>query len=257
MVSTRRLSWTAETPSRVKPFTPGEENKVTTSQKRLLGCAFLFATFLSMPAFAGTISWTTWTAQPTSTTADGTLLVGSTPVSVTYAGEIAFTQLNGIGTDFYQPSTTFTDPPIVPNAPDSDMIAIDGTATTHTVTFGAAVVNPIMEIVSLGNVGVPTQYAFSLASGQSMSLLTQGPSNAFGGCDTCLSLSGTTLTGHEGDGIIQFTGTFTSLTWTGADPEFWNGFTFGVTGLAVPEPATWALIAIPLVGLAAGLRRQA
>jgi len=143
----------------------------------------------------------------------------------------------------------------VPNAPNSDIIAIDGTATTHTIMFGEPVVNPIMEIVSLGNQNVRTQYQFSLLSGQSMSILNQGPSKAFGGCATCLSLSGTTLTGHEGDGIIQFTGTFTSLTWTGADPEFWNGFTVGVT--AVPEPAPLLLVGTGVAGLALIARKRA
>ena len=66
-----------------------------------------------------------------------------------------------------------------------------------------------------------TQYSFSLGSGQSMSI-SLGPSSAFGGCNTCLTLSGSTITGFEGDGLVQFTGTFSSLNWTGANPEFWN-----------------------------------
>ncbi len=213
------------------------------------------------PVFGATISWTTWTAQPTGSSATGTLLVGATNVNVSYSGEIQFTQLNGSGSNYYQPATTFTAPPTVTNAPPSDMIAIDGTATLHTITFGAPVVNPIMEVVSLGQPGLGTQYAFSLSAGQSMSILAQGPSNAYGGCATCLSLSGTTLTGNEGDGIIQFTGTFSSLSWTGANPEYWNGFTFGVTGLAptsgAPEPATWGMLLLACVaGVPLALRRR-
>lgn len=211
----------------------------------------------AVPVSATNIDWTTWTSQPTSTSALGT--IAGTSVTVSYSGEIAFTQLNGTGTNFFQPSTTFTSSPTVSNSPPSDMIAIDGTATTHTITFSSAVVNPIMEIVSMGQGGVGTQYAFSLSAGQSMSILNQGPSNAFGGCATCLSLSGTTLTGHEGDGIILFTGTFTSLSWTGANPEFWNGFTFGITGTAdttVPEPASVLLLGTGLAGLAAWRGRR-
>lgn len=222
----------------------------------VFGRGVLLLPVLSFMVGAATIDWTTWTAQPTGSTVDGTLTAGSTPVSVTYSGEIAFTQLNGTGTNYYQPASTFTAPPTVTNAPPSDMIAIDGSATTHTVTFGTAITNPIMEIVSLGTPGLGTQYDFSLSAGQSMSILAQGPSNAYGGCSTepCLSLSGTTLTGHEADGIIQFTGTYTSLSWTAANPEYWNGFTFGVTGLAAPsgapEPATWGTFSVALlVGL--------
>jgi hypothetical protein len=140
------------------------------------------------------------------------------------------------------------------------MIAILGTDTTHTITFGTPVVNPVMDIVSLGQAGIDTQYDFSLSSGQSMSILEQGPSYGFWGCDTCLSLSGTTLTGTEGDGVIQFIGTFTSLTWTGANPENWNGFTFGVPVVdppnATPEPATWAsTLLVALIAAPFALRR--
>lgn len=226
-----------------------------------LGGLLLFAAF--NPLSGATIDWTTWTSQPTSTSADGTLTVGTQSVSVSYSGEISFTQLNGTGTNFYQPLATFTSPPTVTNAPPSDMIAITGNSTTHTISFGASVVNPIMEIVSLGQPSLGTMYDFSLSAGQSMSILAQGPSDAYGGCNTCLSLSGTTLTGHEGDGIIQFTGTYTSLSWTGASPEYWNGFTFGVTGVgstpppSVPEPATWGmLLAAFVLGAPLALRRM-
>lgn len=215
-----------------------------------IGSMFLFATVSNL--CASTIDWTTWTSHPNAATVDGTLMVGAMPVSVTYTGEVSFVQLNGNGPNYFQPATTFTAPPTVPNSPPSDIIAIDGTATTHTITFGAAVTDPIMEIVSLGQPGIGTQYAFSLGPGQSVSILNQGPSSAFGGCNTCLSLSGTTLTGHEGDGILQFTGDFTSLSWTGANPEFWNGITFGVTGLAsaTPEPPTWEFVLLAGLGAA-------
>jgi PEP-CTERM motif-containing protein len=209
------------------------------------------ATALS-PATGATINWTTWKTKPTGTAAEGTLMVGSTGVGVSYSGEIAFAQLNGSGTNFFTPATTFTAPPAVMNSPPSDMIAIDGTATTHMITFSTPVVDPVMEIVSLGQSAVHTQYTFSLSGGQSMAILAQGPSAAFGGCATCLTLTGSTIEGREGDGLIQFTGTFKSLIWTGANPEFWNGITVGATGLPVPEPETWGLM---LLGLGLALTR--
>jgi hypothetical protein len=223
---------------------------------RIMGALILCA---AVPTFGATISWTTWMSQPTSTTVNGTLTVGSTPVSVTYTGEVAFTQLNGTGTDYFLPVTTFTAPPTVSNAPPSDMIAIDGTATVHTIQFGTTVVNPIIDIVSLGRPSIGTQYIFTLGAGQSMSILNQGPSAGFGGCNTCLSLSGTTLTGTEGDGVIQFIGNFDSLSWTGANPEFWNGFTVGATDIHpnVPEPATWGMMLLAAIaGIPAALRRR-
>jgi len=226
--------------------------------------AILFCLAVS-PGFCANIDWTTWTSQGSSSTATGTLLAGSTPVTISYTGEIAFTQLNGTGTNYYQPSSTFTASPTVPNSPPSDMIAIEGTASNHVITFSAPVTNPILEVVSLGTPSLGTEYDFSLSSGQSMSILAQGPSNVYGGCDAepCLSLSGSTLTGHEADGVIEFTGTFSSISWTAANPEYWNGFTFGVTGLAapgtpgVPEPATWqyALISVFATMLLVWMRR--
>jgi hypothetical protein len=72
------------------------------------------------------------------------------------------------------------------------------------------------------------------------------------------------MTGFEGDGLVQFTGTFSSLSWTGANPGFWNGITFGVAGLpgangggggsAVPEPATLRTILFALIA-GAGVTR--
>lgn len=52
--------------------------------------------------------------------------------------------------------------------------------------------------------------------------------------------------GHEGDGVLEFPGTFTSISWTAANPEFWNGFTFGEAGgggttSGVPEPASFGM----------------
>jgi|SRR5689334_6462777 len=214
------------------------------------------------PASAATINWTTWKSRPTTTTAEGTLQVGGTDVGVSYSGEIAFVQLNGTGTNYFTPATTFTAPPAVTNSPPADMIGIDGTATTHTIAFSTPVVDPVMEIVSLGQPSIHTQYKFALSAGQSMSILAQGPSTIFHGCSSppCLTFTDTnTLQGIEGDGLIQFTGTFSSLTWTGANPEFWNGITVGATGLPVPEPATWGvvLVGFGLAALTRILRRYA
>jgi hypothetical protein len=104
-----------------------------------VGAATIFLLGSISPLFGATIDWTTWTTQPTSTSAVGSITVDSQVVSVNYSGEIGFTQLNGTGFNYYLPLSTFTAPPTVSNAPVSDMIAIDGTATTHTITFGTAV----------------------------------------------------------------------------------------------------------------------
>jgi hypothetical protein len=113
-----------------------------------------------------------------------------------------------------------------------------------------AVTNPILDIVSLGNPLNPVSYIFSATP----VILSQGPGWFAGGCSTCLSVSGNTLTGTEGDGIIEFVGSFTSISWTTTGTEDFNGITAGVADASgVPEPATWSgllivsLLAIPFV----------
>src|SRR5262249_54048388 len=65
----------------------------------------------------------------------------------------------------------------------------------------------------------------------------------------------------EPHGVIQFTGSTSSITWTSLTNEFWNGFTVGVAGVTpppVPEPGTWVLSlgALALAGFRK-LRRRA
>jgi hypothetical protein len=76
------------------------------------------------------------------------------------------------------------------------------------------------------------------------------------GCDT-FSVIGNTLGsthGGEGHGSVEFSGDFSSLSFTESGFENWRGITIGVLGPAieipsesgVPEPTTW-------IGLASGL----
>lgn len=204
------------------------------------------------PMQGATASWATLTSS-SGGTVSGNIAVGGQTVNVTYTGEIDFAQLNNGNTNFYAPSTTFAGGPTT-----SDLIAISGTTATHTFTFSTAITDPTMAIVSLGQPGDDVSYNFDAP----FTILSQGPSNAYGGCAACLMGSGTkTLTGTEGDGILQFSGTFTSLSWTVTGSEYWNGFTIGATGLAtstpgVPEPASWSLCVVALAGLILVLHRK-
>uniref|UniRef100_UPI00286A0F9F PEP-CTERM sorting domain-containing protein n=1 Tax=Armatimonas sp. TaxID=1872638 RepID=UPI00286A0F9F len=64
--------------------------------------------------------------------------------------------------------------------------------------------------------------------------------------------------GAEGNGVIQFTGTFSTLTWTVTSGENWTGFQVGVPTVvsAAPEPTTLALLALGGVGGAVLARRR-
>jgi hypothetical protein len=60
--------------------------------------------------------------------------------------------------------------------------------------------------------------------------------------------------GTEGDGLVQFNGTVSSISWTGANPEYWNGFNVGAS--AVPEPGFMLLLGTAQIGGAGAIRRK-
>lgn len=215
-------------------------------------CLLLLLSILPSSSWAATITYVNWTSSTTPVsnmgTASGTIF-GT--INVTYSGELQFAQTGTTSSPWagYAPATTW-ESALVSNAPsNAQIIAIDGlTGFTDTVTFSSPVTNLIMDIVSLGQPGVGTNYTFS----SPFTILNIGPSNQFGGGTNTLTESGNTLTGHEGDGIIEFAGPISSLSWTASTPEFWNGFTFGAESptAATPEPATLLLMGIGALALA-------
>jgi len=203
-------------------------------------------------AFADTVSWAVWNAcTPTSGTVTGT--VGG--VGVTYAGEISFCRQSGVGNfNYFIPTSTYTSA-TVSNAPtDGGMIAISGTTANHTFTFASPVTNLVLSEVSLGQPSVPVIYNFDAP----FSILSCGPNGVFGG--GCITQSGNSMIGREGDGTIEFNGTLSSLSFTVTGGEFWNGFTIGTVGGSapgpVPEPSTLVLLGTGLAGLAGVVRRK-
>ncbi|MGA2173612.1 MAG: VPDSG-CTERM sorting domain-containing protein [Verrucomicrobiota bacterium] len=213
--------------------------------------AALAATAVSMTAMGDTIQYTHWTSDNLGLGQVYGTLGG---VNVTYSGEVAFDQLNNTGTYWY------TDPSQVPgsgteylnavvgNTPStSDMIAITGASVVDTFTFSSPVTDPVMLLVSLGQSGIHTTYTFNTP----FTVLSDGP-GWWGGPGTLVQ-SGNALTGIEGDGSIEFVGTYSSISFVGSAPEYWNGFTIGTP---VPDGGlTAALLGGALVGLQA-LRRK-
>ena len=128
-----------------------------------------------------------------------------------------------------QASATVSDAPTNPG-----IISLFGGTATNTLTFSQPIVNPVMALLSLGNPGLEITYTFSAP----FTILSGGPSQSFGG-SSVFQVASNEVGGTEGNGTIQFTGTFTSLSWTVGGEEFWHGFTIGIAGVAtVPEPSS-------------------
>ena len=214
-------------------------------------------------AHASTYFYANWTADTQSTSntngsASGTISTPQGTVNISYSGDVvSSTQINNVGTDYYSSWPAVYTNSTVSNSPTNvDVITLsESRAFTDTLTFSTAITNPIIDIVSLGSPGSPTGYLFSATP----VILSQGAAS-FGGCGTCLSVTGNTLNGTEGDGVVEFIGTFSTLSWTTTGGEFWNGFTIGVAGAATssaPEPAAWTALPFALLALALLRRRRA
>ena len=189
---------------------------------------------------ASTIDWTAWTgatAGETNGTATGT--AGS--VGVSYQGEVQSLQLNYPS---WTPASSYVGGTIS-NAPlpSDNIIQIFGGANsaTDTITFSTAVTNPVFAIWSLGQGGINAQFAFN----EPFAIQAGGPSLEYGG--TAITSSGNTVYGVEGNGTLQFIGTYSSISWTTPVYEDWYGFTVGVS--AVPEPSTWAMMILGFMGV--------
>jgi hypothetical protein len=209
-------------------------------------------------AQSATYSYTTWNSDTPSIgstpgSASGSLVIGASTITVSYSGDVnGATQVGAGGTNFYSPASIYSGG-VVGNGPtNNSMIALGQQGTfTNTITFSSAVVNPILDIVSLGSSGAPVSYVFS--SGSPV-IVNQGV-GYWGGTATSLSVSGNTLTGAEGSGVIEFVGTFTSLSFTVTGGEVWNGITVGsqVPASPVPEPSSLLMglgalaVAVPFI----------
>jgi hypothetical protein len=194
---------------------------------RALSVALLaYATsFIALPASATTV-WTTWTKATIGTpgSASGTLN-GS---EVKYAGEVLNYNTTGTADIWASPASSFvggtsTASPDTPN----DAIYLQGQAVKNTITFSTPVVNPVFAIWSLGNPSAGASFTFDATP-----TFEAGGPDAYGG--SAISVSGNVVSGHEGSGVVQFTGTFSSISWTDT-PEYYYAFTVGATNAAAPE----------------------
>jgi hypothetical protein len=204
------------------------------------------------PASAANVAWTLWHPDSVFTGLTGGQVSGTVGgVGVTYSGEV-----NDLNTNYpsWTPNSTWEGGD-VSNAPPAGNGAIkitggDGTGI-DTITFDQAVVNPVIAIWSLGQGGGPASFDFDVKSNQ-LALLGGGPSAEYNG--QALTLLGSTVSGVEGNGLVQFYGTFNSISFTTPLHEYYYDFTVGVAGGGVPEPASWAMMLIGFFGLGTMVR---
>jgi hypothetical protein len=193
--------------------------------------------------FGATVYWTDWQSADAGHVYGVITLPDTSTINVTYTGDYYGVQLTG-GTNYWTPNAyTGGD---VSNAPDSlnnDIIQA-GKGTGGLFTFSPSIHNPILALVSVNG---PT-LTFSAPP------VVQNSGCGYWGCDT-FSVTGNILSsthGGEGHGSIEFSGDFSSLSFTESGAENWRGLTVGVLGAAVqnesgvPEPTTW-------IGLTSGL----
>jgi hypothetical protein len=189
---------------------------------------------------AAPISWNYWTSGVT-----GFMPVGNQNITVTYVSadysDVVF------GVPNWTPASTWADGTIISNAPTqfhNVRQILGGSPNVNTLLFSQPVVDPVIAIWSLGSsVQGPASFVFTGLNPQN---IVGGPSSEYGG--GALVLNGVTVSGIEGNGSIQFLGTYSSLSWTNPQYEDYYGFNVGVVSV-VPEPSAMVLSPLCLAAL--------
>lgn len=192
-----------------------------------------------------TASWAVWSG------ANATFTQNGSPVNVTYTG-----QWNSIDTNasyFNTVPASFTSPEVT-NTPGSNgaIHMIGGTSEVNNLHFSQPVVDPLIAVYSVGRVSTPVTFNFQ--DDPSFVIASQGAGYWGGGA---LTQSGDSVTGREGNGLLQFTGTYTDISFTTPNSESYYGFTVGAIATVVPEPETYAMLlaGLGLMGFIARRRK--
>lgn len=195
-------------------------------------------------AASAAIIWSDLTTQGANTVS-GT--VGGT--TVVYNGDVVFpTSTNGTGANYWVPFPSGDGPNTGPEP--TDIIATSA-AGLKTITFGSAVTDIYIALNSWNGQAATFSSPFTIYA--------QGC--GYWGCGSGTASNGNlTLTASgELHGILKFSGSFTSLSYTDQTSEYWHGIQIGIGGLAgaIPEPSAWALMIVGFGAVGAGLRRRA
>jgi hypothetical protein len=224
--------------------------------RHLVLTAALASALTAVAADATTVAWTDWT-ESTATTAIGSIVSGPTTLGITLStsGEALYFVQTGTGTNYFTEGTPapYTGGSVSNAPPAAEMVAL-GAGGTKTITFSQAVTNPYIAFVSWNGNAASFSKPFAKIS----------EGCGYWGCGTFSLGAGNSFVGDgEVHGVLDFVGTFTSLSFTDTT-EYWHGLTVGIGGVApigatVPEPASWTLMisGFGLIGSALRRRRPA
>ena len=228
------------------------------SSKVVARWMFLTASIAAVFLFAATAQaatiWTDWTSDTGGFPGSASGILNG--VGVSYGGEVIAAVLNGTS-NIWAPNSSFTGGTVTasPSVVGDDIRLRGAFAGTNTITFASPVENPVFAIWSLGAPGLAASFTFAATP----TLQAGGPNSLFGG--SSITVAGNVVSGNEGNGVVQFGGTFSSISWTDT-PENFYAFTVGINGpleqppTAVPEPMSLTLVGSGLAALMWRLRKR-
>lgn len=198
-------------------------------------------------AFAATdtASWASWSGTT------GNFVQNGNSITVTYTGQ--YNWIDYAAAIFNDVPISFTNS-IITNTPGSNgtIAMTGGDAGVSNFHFFQAVIDPLIAIWSVGQNGLPVTFSFNTP----FTILSSGGGHWGGGT---LIQNDNSVTGYEGNGLLQFLGSYNDIAFTTPNYEYYYGITVGNLTSAVPEPEVYLMLLMGLgwIGFSACCRKYA